>query len=435
MIAGESKKRVLPESHREFCGLCRAGKLFAVQAWFKEGKSVVLPPYNRRKDDPMAIAIELGFHSMVEVLLQNGFPSDGDALHEAILTLNRDLVDLLFAYGADVGSINFEDVVETNNKELIQFFIDQGADVETGYPVVKGFLRAPRLFCGVYKNNIERFPNLKFQAEIALRRFCEDDRMQGISLMLWLGADPRREIPYDEKDEDPEFWDSALSIAIGAGNLEAVKKMKPNLEQDDLNGLLRRACHARNIELIRYLIRRGADPNSKDSDGKCAVKAAFWSLELAADRSLHFLRSESEIRKAMDCLFELIKRGGRWEPMDNHDFGVLRKAFYGLDWPQTVEVLECLQAHSVSSEEALVRIFNTPKMKRELAPHVKDLARMIPWFRKWLPKPAKPKKASSLSERRARVERRGRILIGRTPKSEPRPRSPENPHLVQRLEP
>jgi len=383
----------------------------------------------------MTIAIESGFHSLVEVLLENGFSPNGDALYDAISPLNRDLVDLLLAYGADVRPIDFEDVVETNNKELIQLFIDMGADIETGYSLVDGFMRAPRLFCGVYKNNIDKFPNLKTQAEIALRQFCEKDRMQGICLMLWLGADPRSKIPYDEEEDDPEFWDSALSIAIRMGNLEVVKKMKPNAEQDDLSELLRIACRSRDLDLIRYFIKRGAEPSWIGPDGECALRSAFWNLGWAADRSLYFARSETEIRKAKECLFELVRRGARWEPKDKHDFSTARKVFYVLDWPQIVEVLKVLQEHSVFPEEVLVKIFNTPKMRRELAPHVKDLSSMIPWFARWLPKTPKKKSAGLGSKRKRGAVSSAGIPIGKTPKPKQHPQLRDNPHLVQRLDP
>ena len=72
----------LPEDYKELCGLCRAGKLFAVQEWFKAHK------YNEpeRRDCrhwPIGIAIEKGFHSLVEVLPQKGVQADGRALQRA----------------------------------------------------------------------------------------------------------------------------------------------------------------------------------------------------------------------------------------------------------------------------------------------------------------------------------------------------------------
>ena len=365
------------------------------------------------------------------ILLQNGFPPDGDAIYEAISPGNRDLIALLFEYGADARSIPFEEVVACNEKELIQLFIDKGADIETGYPLVDGFLRAPRLFCGVYKTNIDKFPNLKIQAEIALRRFCEDKRMQGICLMLWLGADPRRQVPYDAADDEPEFWDTSLSIAIRTGNLEAVKKMKPNRERDDLDAEMQRACYSGKREMLRYLVKRGADPNWQGPDGENAVRAAFWHLEMVLDCQSYYLRSNSRIEEAKGCLFELIELGAKWEPKESRDFNIARKSFYRLTWPQIAEILETFQKREFCSEEALVRLFNAPKIKKELQPHWRELARMLPWFEKWIPKPAKHQ-----PERRKHPPRSpGGIPITKSQLPAKPPRSIEDSNLVQRLKP
>lgn len=81
---------VITASNDELCGLCRDGKLFAVDAWFKSGGQPELSPKHRR-NWAMGIAIERGFHSLVEVLLKNGFPADGKTLWEAV---NRDLDEM-----------------------------------------------------------------------------------------------------------------------------------------------------------------------------------------------------------------------------------------------------------------------------------------------------------------------------------------------------
>src|ERR1700722_5914561 len=55
--------------------LCRAGRLFDVQAWIAEGKPVNPPPQpakGARIKSPLDVALEIGFHSMIEVLLRAG---------------------------------------------------------------------------------------------------------------------------------------------------------------------------------------------------------------------------------------------------------------------------------------------------------------------------------------------------------------------------
>ena len=88
----------LPADYKDLCALCRAGKLFAVQDWFKEHKYVEPARYDSRHW-PIGIAIEKGFHSLAEVLLQNGIPADARALQRAAEYRNRDIVELMFQYG------------------------------------------------------------------------------------------------------------------------------------------------------------------------------------------------------------------------------------------------------------------------------------------------------------------------------------------------
>ena len=64
--------------------------------------------------------------------------------------------------------------------------------------------------------------------------------MKWISLMLWAGANPRSRGPNLEKDyaNDPECFTTALREASYSGNVEVLKKLKPDPKQDDLSDLL-----------------------------------------------------------------------------------------------------------------------------------------------------------------------------------------------------
>jgi hypothetical protein len=68
------KRTVTYEEIKPLIGLCKAGKLFEVQEWIGSGKPVNPPPsvsgYKRKS--PLEIAIDLGFHSLVKVLLDGG---------------------------------------------------------------------------------------------------------------------------------------------------------------------------------------------------------------------------------------------------------------------------------------------------------------------------------------------------------------------------
>jgi len=110
----------------------------------------------------IGIAIEKGFHSLTEVLLQNGNPPDGRALQRATAYRNIDIVELMLQFGATVDMVDFEYIVFIGEREIIRKFIDRGADLVTEYPIAKGLIRLTRLFLGIYKSNIEKLPELQF---------------------------------------------------------------------------------------------------------------------------------------------------------------------------------------------------------------------------------------------------------------------------------
>ncbi|MGB4548593.1 MAG: ankyrin repeat domain-containing protein, partial [Syntrophales bacterium] len=123
--------------------LCKTGRLFEVQDWISSGKPVNLPPAHalkRAKQSPLQVAIELGFHSLVQVLLEGGssledprYPPLIQALHKKRL----DFIKLLVEHGADIHTIPMEDVFASWNNEIVDFFIEKGADLEKGYPLAQ----------------------------------------------------------------------------------------------------------------------------------------------------------------------------------------------------------------------------------------------------------------------------------------------------------
>jgi hypothetical protein len=66
-----ARRETLPDDLKELVALCRAGKLFAVQEWIKQGRRYQLPP-GTFTTSPLRVAIDRGFHSLVQVLLEAG---------------------------------------------------------------------------------------------------------------------------------------------------------------------------------------------------------------------------------------------------------------------------------------------------------------------------------------------------------------------------
>ena len=75
-------------------------------------------------DNPVYEAMEMGFHSMVEVFLAAGLDQGlkDDLLDMAVDRKRFDLILLCQQYGARLSSVDFESVCETRNPQLIRFF-------------------------------------------------------------------------------------------------------------------------------------------------------------------------------------------------------------------------------------------------------------------------------------------------------------------------
>ena len=153
--------------------LCRTGKLFEVQAWIAAGKPVNPPkprPKGNRRHSPMQLVIEAGFHSLVKVLLDAGAEIETDhrysSLYHALWKDKYDIAKLLVERGADVNSVEMSTVFHTWQSSLIMFFVERGADMETGNPLAQAFCDRVWPALRVYKQFKDRFPSFPEQANI-----------------------------------------------------------------------------------------------------------------------------------------------------------------------------------------------------------------------------------------------------------------------------
>ena len=118
--------------------------------------------------------------------------------------------------------------------------------------------------------------------------------MKWISLMLWAGANPRSlGSNLDERyGDDPECFTTALKEASYSGNVEVLKKLKPDPKQDDLSDLLHCAAVSARTDAIKYVLEVGANPNDKPNGGSSALDTCLWQLE---HRLFSVLQRESEV--------------------------------------------------------------------------------------------------------------------------------------------
>src|ERR1700722_14543642 len=106
-----------------FCRLLREGRLYEAEAWLKADKPAQYDHRNVRCT-PIGIAVDTGFHSVLELLLRNGFAPTPKHLSMAVSRGKPGLVKLLLDHSADVRWMNFGQVVYWPHPEVLKMFIE-----------------------------------------------------------------------------------------------------------------------------------------------------------------------------------------------------------------------------------------------------------------------------------------------------------------------
>lgn len=255
---------------KELLRLCKLGRLYDVQGWTTSGKSLCLP--SNLRTTPLKVALDTGFHSLVELLVRNEPNQElkDRALSHAVSLKRLDFIQLLNSHGADLSSIPFIEVLRIWEPTIIRFFLDHGADFIQDSPFAVAFGERIRTAIGAWRKCKEKHPEcasqLQEQADRALRHFCEKEDLKWVSLLMWAGADPRSSGPsldydggLDDSDDSEDL--TALAAAANAKNPHILRRLKPDKERDDIDKLLVDAATFGREDTVRYLLELGANPN------------------------------------------------------------------------------------------------------------------------------------------------------------------------------
>ncbi len=363
--------------------LCKAGRLFDVQEWIASGKPVNPPPppdKGARRKCPLEVSIGMGFHSLVQILLEGGAKIiDGhyNALLQAVQTRRLDLITLLVDHGADVNSVNMAWVFEEWDPSIMEYFIEHGADVETGHPLAAALCWKIRTALGVFKRHKNRFPSFQEQANIALRHHCREGDLKWVSLMLWAGADPFAKglDSYDvELDPDDDDVMCALEYAALYKHFEILKlkQIKISPEHPIVGELLRNACRADSADFLKDLIKRGFKPVDQKDQGSSLIQTCLGCLRFSFDLD-RFMRGErknidcSHSRETLKMIHILAKHGAKWLPSDRSYINDARSSLLKMSPDYTVEFVWIMSKYKASCRENIEQLLKTPAIRKHIA--------------------------------------------------------------------
>jgi hypothetical protein len=302
------------ENAESLISLCCQGKLYEVQEWISSGKSLDVAA--ECTTNPLEVAIDRGFHSLVLLLARSSISQEAKnkALANAVSKRNLEFVQLLLDTGAELSAVPFVKVVLTWEPKLIRFFLDRGADFITDSPFAEAFgariRTALRPFIECKQKHPELADKLQAQADRALRYFSHEGNLKWVSLMMWAGASPRTEGPSLGEEDHPDNYTTALKQASYSGNVEILKRLKPQADLDNLSNLLHYAAALGRDDAVSYFLELGAGLNDKENGGSSALDACLWRLnfEHVSFYDRYRQKTLSDVRRTLDLIQKFVER-------------------------------------------------------------------------------------------------------------------------------
>ncbi len=359
----------------DLCTLCREGKLYEVEQWIADGKPIQckIPsdPKLRKRLSPLQIVAASGFHSLAELLLVNGYNPNGDygeCLSEATRERNHSMVELLLRYGADPCSVDFETVLETYDRAMMDLFIGSNVDPCADHSVARVLRHKKSPHLGFVKTYCERFPGLLRQATIALRSFVEEGDLKGVSLMLWLGADPYEDVPEADWDDvsDDDYQQCALVTAASRSNSKVIQLLfKVPVPETKVQKLYRDTAHWANPHIVKKLLAIGASPNDFE-DGIHVLESMICHATSRLGRTIYPGLEEHGVEAV-----RLASQAGARLEFAKKELASLRRRLIDGESRVVCSIIEILRQHHVLDDSQLYELTRTPAMKQILSGYSK----------------------------------------------------------------
>jgi hypothetical protein len=387
-----------PETYDEIkplVDLCKAGRLFEVQEWVRAGKPVNLPLIREkriRRKSPLEIAMEAGFYSLVQVLLEGGAEveaPDYSSLQHALWKRRLDLVQLLVNHGDSIHSVGMESVFETWDPKIMEYFIEQGADVETDHPLAWALCSKIRTALNIFQRYKDRFPSFQKQANIALRHHCKEGSLKWVSLLLWAGADPLEKGPSEPcEDPDPEEDNTALELAALFGHYDIFKLKRIQLDPKHPRAkeLLEDACHSGKGDLLKELLGRGFSPKDFEDEGSSLIQSLLNDMCWSFSFDLDFFSYRNRPRKNIDTsksqekirmIHMLARHGAKWRPRDETDINNARRSLLKMIPDYTMEFIWIMSGYNACTREAVEQLIRTACMHTLLSNQTHRVTELI----------------------------------------------------------
>ncbi len=312
------------------------------------------------------------------------------------------MVKLMVEHGADIAWVDMREVFGTYEPGLMDYFIEQGSDVETDKPLAYAFCRKIYPALGFYKRYKERFPNLKEQANIALRHHCNKWNLKWVSLMLWLGADPYSRGERDPDDSDDSDASSVpwcgIDYAISNGHPEILdlRQVGYRPQHPDAVKLLKFASEHGDLVAVDKLLSHGYRPNDRPDGTSSLISGeqmrpiSYWQwLDLKNFKGEHRFNWDESVEK-LKVLALLLKNGARWRPADKAEIISMRKSLKESPPDFSAEFVWLMAKYQACERGVMKMLFNPEGFRIHVHSHLGRIIDLIDRLPEVLPNGCDP---------------------------------------------
>jgi hypothetical protein len=297
-----------------------------------------------------------------------------------------DIVRLLVEHGYDPASVDMREVFETWDADLMEYFIDRGANVEEGNPLAHALCNRIQTAFRVLKRDRHRFSSFQRQADIALRYHCKEGNMKWVSLMLWAGADP-----YSPGTEDPDRESppedqgcSALAFAALYKHYEVfrLKQVRLDAKHPSMRLVARWSCDREGMDLLKTLLEQGMEVNDQENGGcsllQHTLEGMSWSIHSNPWGSHNPAGLDtSRAWEKVEVIDLLVQHGARWVPKDRGEVNSARRSLLKLVPRYTVAFFSILATNKACSRAVMQSLLSTATMKKHMGKQAQLLAKFI----------------------------------------------------------
>lgn len=370
--------------------MCKTGKLFEVQRLIADGKPVNPPDEKpKRRKTPLQIALDTGFHSLVQLLLESGAiieEAGYNPLRDVLWKRRFDLVQLLVEHGVPIDSVDMGTVFETWDPRIITYFIERGGDLEKDNPLAEALCYRIRTALGIFKRYEHQIPSLHDQVNIALRHHCMEGNLKWVSLMLWAGADPYARGPYPPYNNDLEDYESALEIAAYYGHTDIfkLKNIKLDPAKEGADDLLRKCCFGCNADLLKILLENGYDPKEMEDKGSSLIQSIVYSMAGRYYCSICVRDGDatatSHAREKIKMIHMIVRHGAQWMPEGEEEISHARRSFLKAADDYVMEFIWIMAEYQACTRNTMETLLRTPSIRSLLSKHSRRLSELMDSF-------------------------------------------------------